>query len=96
MPIEAVGTRVQEDSANISTEEELDEVVFSISKSKAVLNIVKTGIQDSRYIEIREGLKVGDKVIVGPYDAVSKKLDNDQKIKITEKKVMNKLEAEEE
>ena len=96
LPIEAVGTRVQEDSANISKEEELDEVVFSISKSKAVLNIVKTGIQDSRYIEIREGLKVGDKVIVGPYDAVSKKLDNDQKIKITEKKVMNKLEAEEE
>ena len=96
LPIEAVGTRVQEDTANISTEEELDEVVFSISKSKAVLNIVKTGIQDSRYIEIREGLKVGDKVIVGPYDAVSKKLDNDQKIKITEKKVMNKLEAEEE
>ena len=96
LPIEAVGTRVQEDTANISTEEELDEVVFSISKSKAVLNIVKTGIQDSRYIEIREGLKVGDEVIVGPYDAVSKKLDNDQKIKITEKKVMNKLEAEEE
>ncbi|MFT5348915.1 MAG: HlyD family secretion protein [Bacteroidia bacterium] len=96
LPIEAVGTRVQEDTANISTEEELDEVVFSISKSKAVLNIVKTGIQDSRYIEILEGLKVGDEVIVGPYDAVSKKLDNDQKIKITEKKVMNKLEAEEE
>ena len=96
LPIEAVGTRVQEDTANISTEEELDEVVFSISQNKAVLNIVKTGIQDSRYIEIREGLKVGDEVIVGPYDAVSKKLDNDQKIKITEKKVMNKLEAEEE
>ena len=96
LPIEAVGTRVQEDTANISTEEEIDEVVFSISQNKAVLNIVKTGIQDSRYIEIREGLKVGDKVIVGPYDAVSKKLDNDQKIKITEKKVMNKLEAEEE
>jgi HlyD family secretion protein len=96
LPIEAVGTRVQEDTANISTEEELDEVVFSISQNKAVLNIVKTGIQDSRYIEILEGLKVGDEVIVGPYDAVSKKLDNDQKIKITEKKVMNKLEAEEE
>ena len=96
LPIEAVGTRVQEDTANISTEEEIDEVVFSISQNKAVLNIVKTGIQDSRYIEILEGLKVGDEVIVGPYDAVSKKLDNDQKIKITEKKVMNKLEAEEE
>jgi HlyD family secretion protein len=96
LPIEAVGTRVQEDTANISSEEELDEVVFSISQNKAVLNIVKTGIQDSRYIEILEGLKVGDEVIVGPYDAVSKKLDNDQKIKITEKKVMNKLEAEEE
>ena len=94
LPIEAVGTRVQEDSANISKEEELDEVVFSISKSKAVLNIVKTGIQDSRYIEILEGLKVGDEVIVGPYDAVSKRLESDKKVKVTDKKILDKLPEE--
>lgn len=94
LPIEAVGTRVQEDTANISTEEELDEVVFSIRKSKAVLNIVKTGIQDSRYIEILEGLKVGDEVIVGPYDAVSKRLESDKKVKVTDKKILDKLPEE--
>ena len=94
LPIEAVGTRVQEDTANISSEEELDEVVFSISKSKAVLNIVKTGIQDSRYIEILEGLKVGDEVIVGPYDAVSKRLESDKKVKVTDKKILDKLPKE--
>jgi len=94
LPIEAVGTRVKEDSANISIEEELDEVVFSISKNKAVLNIVKTGIQDSRYIEILEGLKVGDEVIVGPYDAVSKRLESDKKVKVTDKKILDRLPEE--
>ncbi|MFT4876699.1 MAG: HlyD family secretion protein [Bacteroidia bacterium] len=94
LPIEAVGTRVQEDTANISSEEELDEVVFSISQNKAVLNIVKTGIQDSRYIEILEGLKVGDEVIVGPYDAVSKRLESDKKVKVTDKKILDKLPEE--
>ena len=94
LPIEAVGTRVQEDTANISSEEELDEVVFSISQNKAVLNIVKTGIQDSRYIEILEGLKVGDEVIVGPYDAVSKRLESDKKVIVTDKKILDKLPEE--
>lgn len=96
LPIEAVGTRVQEadSSSSASTEEELDEVVFSILDSKAVLNIVKTGIQDSRYIEILDGLKVGDEVIVGPYDAVSKRLEVDQKVKITDKKILDKLSEE--
>jgi HlyD family secretion protein len=86
------------DSTNstTSTEEELDEVVFSVSEGKAMKNIIKTGIQDSRYIEIVSGAKVGDELIVGPYDAVSKKLDTDQKVTITEKKVIDKLTTEEE
>jgi HlyD family secretion protein len=97
LPIEAVATRVRAyDSTSTSSnaEEELDEVVFSISENKAAKKIVKTGIQDSRYIEIVRGLDVGDELIVGPYDAVSKKLDDGKKIKITEKKVMSKLEEE--
>ncbi len=95
LPIEAIGTRVKKDSTNTSSEDELDEVVFSISKNKAILNIVKTGIQDSRYIEILEGLKVGDEVIVGPYDAVSKRLESDKKVKVTETKLMDRLEEKE-
>lgn len=94
LPIEAVGTRVADSSSNMTDEDELDEVVFVVAKNKADKIIVKTGIQDSRYIEILSGLKDGQEVIVGPYDAVSKKLEVDKKVKIVEKKIMDKLEEE--
>ncbi|MGB0850375.1 MAG: efflux RND transporter periplasmic adaptor subunit [Bacteroidia bacterium] len=97
LPIEAVGTRVQEDSSGVNTsgdEIELDEVVFSVADNKAQKDIVVTGIQDSRYIEIISGKKLGDQVIVGPYDAVSKRLDTGKKIKIVSKKKLEKLEEE--
>ena len=93
LPIEAVATRIKADSIDsMSDEEELDEVVFSIKNNKAVKHIVTTGIQDSRYIEIKSGLGDSLKLIVGPYDAVSKKLEDGKKLKITAKKEMKKLE----
>ena len=96
LPIEAVGTRVQEldstTSAKSGDEEELDEIVFSESEGKAVKHIVKTGIQDSRYIEIITGLENVSTIIVGPYDAVSKKLDSEKKVTIIDTKKSDKLE----
>jgi HlyD family secretion protein len=96
LPIEAVGTRVREDSLSnsSSSETELDEVVFSVEENKASKDIVTTGIQDSRYIEILTGKKLGDEVIIGPYDAVSKRLDTGKKIKVVSKKKLEKLEEE--
>lgn len=98
LPIEAVGTRVQELDSNASIksgdEEELDEIVFSVTNGKAVKHIVKTGIQDSRYIEIKSGLDDVSDIIVGPYDAVSKKLDDDKKVTITDKKKSGKLKED--
>ena len=78
----------------VGEEDELDEVVFKVDNGKATKIIVFTGIQDSRYIEILSGLKDGEEVIVGPYDAVSKKLDVDKKVKIVAKKILDKLEDE--
>ena len=46
---------------------------------------VKTGIQDNKYIEIKSGLSEGDKVITGPYIAVSKTLKNRDKVEKTTK-----------
>ena len=42
--------------------------------NKAEVRPVKTGLQDDRYIEITEGVSAGEKIISGPYDAVSQKL----------------------
>lgn len=51
------------------------EVVFLFGDDgNAKMVEVKTGIQDDMYIQILEGLTVGQKVITGPYAAVSRKL----------------------
>ncbi len=47
--------------------------------------IVKSGIQDINDIEITAGLKEGDEVVTGPYDVVSKTLNDKDKVKVVPK-----------
>lgn len=102
VPIQSVTTRadttgeVREDDANkeaASTKEEVKEYVFLNKDNKAFMQEVKTGIQDNTYIEIKSGLEEGQEVITGPYRAISKRLKNDDIIKVVDKK---ELYAEEE
>jgi HlyD family secretion protein len=55
-------------------------VVFVKDGEKAQIKEIETGIQDDEFIEIKEGLGEGTQVITGPYDAVSRKLENGSKI----------------
>lgn len=52
------------------------ECVFVKVGEKAKIRIVKTGIQDDTNIEIVEGLKKGESIIVGPYTVVTKELNS--------------------
>ena len=78
---EGKSTEVTKSSANASTEkapttvdEDVSEVVFVLQKDNKVKLIkVKTDIQDLNFIEV-SGVKVGDKIITGPYSIVSKTL----------------------
>lgn len=64
----------------------LDEVVFVVQKDKTVKRVkVKTSIQDINNIEITEGLKVGDEVVVGPYSVISKTLREGMKVTVVAK-----------
>jgi len=66
--------------------DDLDEVVFVMQEDKTVRRIkVKTSIQDLNYIEITDGLKEGDEVVVGPYATVSKLLRTGMKVKVVPK-----------
>ena len=58
------------------------EVVFVNNDGKAKIKVVETGIQDDNNIEILKGLNEGDEIITGPYNLVSKKLKNGDKIRI--------------
>jgi len=66
-------------------EKEIKEYVFLYQDGTAVMQEVKTGIQDNKYIEIKSGLSEGDEVITGPYIAVSKTLKNRDKVEKTSK-----------
>jgi len=90
IPIKAVTTRTDTTSMSFrekiseKSEEKNDEepltVVFVKDGEKAQIKEIETGIQDDEFIEIKEGLGEGTQVITGPYDAVSRKLENGSKI----------------
>jgi HlyD family secretion protein len=65
---------------------DLDEVVFVLQKDGTVKKVVvKTGIQDINNIEVTEGLKAGDEIVVGPYNVISKTLKDGTKVKVVPK-----------
>ena len=95
VPIQSVTTRtdtsglVKEEDANIevaAAKEEVKEYVFLNKEGKALMQEVKTGVQDNSFIEILSGLEEGQEVITGPYRAISKRLKNDDIIKVVDKK----------
>jgi len=70
------------------------EYVFVYKDDKAILTKVSTGIQNNTYIQITEGLKVGDEVIVAPYRAVSKTLKNNNNVEKVDKKDLFKSDKD--
>jgi len=65
---------------------DLDEVVFILQPDGKVKKaVVKTGIQDINNIEITQGLKAGDEIVVAPYNVISKTLKDGTKVKVVPK-----------
>lgn len=58
------------------------QIVFILEGDKAKMRKVETGICDKGYIEIISGLSLGEKVISGSYQAVSKLLTDGAKVKV--------------
>jgi len=63
----------------------ISECVFVVKDEVVSLRNVKTGIQDNLNIQIVEGLKEGEEVITGPYNAVSRLLKAGDKVMIVPK-----------
>ena len=60
-------------------------MVFLIVDGKARQVTVTTGIQDDTYIELTDGVSIGDKVVSAPYSAISRKLDDNDEVEIVDK-----------
>ena len=61
------------------------EGVFVMRDNRAEFVPVKTGIAGDRYFEVLSGVKAGDRVLTGPFDAVRNLQDGDE-VKLEEKK----------
>lgn len=75
------------------------EYVFVNKNGIAQRQLVKSGIQNDTYIEITEGLKSGETIVTGPYNTITKKLNDGDKISLIkegEKKKSSTKEDEEE
>ena len=68
LPLQAVTTRLDK------KKNKKVECVFLHKEKKAVMTIIETGIQDVNNIQILSGIKEGDRVIIGPYHALSESL----------------------
>ncbi|WP_430812159.1 MULTISPECIES: efflux RND transporter periplasmic adaptor subunit [unclassified Carboxylicivirga] len=94
IPIQSVTTRpdsIQNDSVKITADKEKRiEVVFVVEEGLAIQKTVVPGIQNTRYIEILEGIDEGEMVISGPYSAISRKLKHETAVQVVDKLFDNK------
>ena len=74
-----------------TVEDEKVEVVFVYKDGKVFKQPVKTGIQDSENIEILEGVKAGDEIVVAPFNAINKLLNDSTLVKKVDEKELFKV-----
>ena len=86
IPIQAVTTRTDTSSRNQNevAESSMDnmlEVVFITKNDTARMVRVKTGIQDNKIIEITDGLTTDDEVVISPFSAITRVLEEGKLVK---------------
>jgi HlyD family secretion protein len=81
-PDAEAGTELTVDSGKAAEKEEKQEVVFVVEGSRVKKVEVKTGIQDNTSIQIIDGLKSGDEIVVAPFNAINKTLKDSMLVKV--------------
>ncbi len=89
VPLLAVTTR-EDDDELAGDDADLMEVVFVNGADTVEMRKITTGIQDDTYIEILSGLEAGEKIVTGPYSAVSSDLEKGDKIEVVDKEELRK------
>ncbi len=98
VPIQAVTTRIVENadttSAKDGKKEEKEEIIFVYADGKVYKTRVKPGIQDKDNIEILEGIKENDEIVVSPYNAIAKTLKDSMTVEKVDEKELFKPKKE--
>lgn len=88
VPVNAVTTREWSDSvikknAENKIADKVRQVVFVYDSKTQLVSMrdVKTGLQDNTYLEITDGLKENEEVVIAPYGAIARILADKSKVK---------------
>jgi HlyD family secretion protein len=91
LPVPAVTSREDDKDGKKGQLDNVRTVVFQYQGDSVVLKEVSVGIQDDEFIEITEGLKEKDEIVVAPYQAVASELKQGNKVKkVTETELYGK------
>ena len=98
VPIESVTTREQTESDTAATEtvgtNDLKEVVFVVRGDTVAEVAVSTALQDAKHIQVTEGVAAGDRVVAGPYGALSRDLQSGERVVVVAKDDFYSTEGE--
>lgn len=100
VPVNAVTTRDWADSVKKKKDfsgTDIRQVVFVYNKANQQVTTkdVKTGIQDNQYIQLTDGLKDGDEVVIAPYGAIARTLKDKTTVKVVDKDKLFEVKAKE-
>ncbi len=93
VPVNAVTTRDWNDSIKNKNSQagnsntSIRQVVFVYNEKTKTVSIrdVKTGLQDNKYIQITEGLKENEQIVVAPYGAIARTLNDKSAVTVVDK-----------
>lgn len=94
IPVNAVTTRDWPDSVqkkmNAVNDDKIRQVVFVYNKEKGKVAIrdVATGIQDNEYIQITDGLSEGEEIVISPYGAIARTLEDESTVRVVDKDLL--------
>lgn len=93
VPIQCVTTRENPAYKDDPSQQELLEVVFLVEGDTIRQLPVRTGLQDDTYIQITNGLELGQKIAKGPYTALSRELKQGVKVIVVKEEDFYKTAA---
>ena len=92
VPVNAVTTRdwpdsVKKKNADQHAVDAIRQVVFVYDERTKDVHIrdVKTGLQDNTFLQITDGIKEGEQIVVAPYGAIARTLTDKAKVKPVDK-----------
>ena len=83
--------RLKRDDSYNPRDERYAEVVFIVDADSVRMLEVSTGLQDAKFIHIKQGLEEGMVVVTAPYSAISKKLEEGEQVQIVDEDDLYKV-----